>query len=735
MRRNKGAVAAGAAVFVALVAGLAGTLWQAHAAETQRDLAVTAKAEAEKIADFQSSALRRVDPSVMGSEIVADLRSRVDAARSRRGEKEADRQAALASFDALIADVNATDAARRILDANILAPASQAVAGEFGSEPETEAKLRQALAVTYSSLGMSDKALPEAERRLAACEGRLGPRTAKRSRARMSLGTVLFELGRLPECEAALASASSEYAASFPADDPDALLTRTCVGVLQMSLGQNDEAKRVFEEVAAAQERVSGPDSVEVANVLDNLGTARLNLEDAKSAIPLFERANRIYAARKGEADPKTLRTAQSLAQAYQEAGRPDDAVAKQLSTIATLERVKGARHPATAKAIARFVDVLRAQARFDEAEAQALKALDIRRAVLGDAHPDTITSIQALAILYSTVNRHDEAEALFVEALKLNETAYGPDSPKSMSAVSNLGVHYWFRGRIGDAQPLFERVVAFHEARGETGVVAASEARTNLAILYMRLRRLDEAQALSDRSVADLTAKLGAEHYLTLRAIATRSDVRFARGQYGHAATDYEEVVAARRKILAADDPDLIATVFSLAKTYVRLDRDADAEPLLREALAARRRTIGANHPETLSALSDLAQLLSDSGRTAESRPLVVELIAGRREAASGENATPRTMSDYARVLVFCPFEELCDTDEALRVAEKASATAGGSDPDVLDMLAIAQASAGRPEDAAATQRRALELLPADAPERPDFEKRLAEYEAPPPR
>ena len=150
VRRNKGTVAAGAAVFLALVVGLVGTLWQARAAERQRARADEARADAEKIADFQSSALRRVDPSEMGRDLFADLRSRVDETRARRGEKESDRAAALTSFDALFAGVNATDAARRIMDANILKPASEAVAEKFGAEPLLEARLREALAETYS---------------------------------------------------------------------------------------------------------------------------------------------------------------------------------------------------------------------------------------------------------------------------------------------------------------------------------------------------------------------------------------------------------------------------------------------------------------------------------------------------------------------------------------------------------------------------------------------------------
>ena len=749
VKRHKGPVAAGLAIFMALLAGLGGTIWQAREAARERDAARLAEGraleaqkvaeakekEAEKVAEFQSSALQRVDPSLMGRDLVADLRSRIDLARERRRESDAEREAARASFDTLFADVNATDAARRILDANILAPASEAVAERFGAEPETEARLRDALAKTYSSLGLAAKALPEAERRLAVLTERLGAAHRATLRAQTSLGTVYYALGRLAESEAALGAAASAFAASFPADDPDARKNRQCIAVLEMGLGRNDEAKRILESLVADEERLVGPESADVAPLIENLATAELNLRDEAAAIPLLERARRINATSKGESDPVTLRVQQKLARAYQLVGRRDDAVSTQLATVATFERVKGERHPSTAGAIAALADIYKLQARYDEAEREARRALEIRHAVLGETHPDTINSLGSLAILLSTRRRQDEAEPLFVEVLRRSETAYGPESPLTLTAINNLGILYWFQGRFEEAAPLFARTLAFHEARGEKGLVDAGEAMTNLAIAYTHLRRLDEAEALVDKAIAILSEKAGPEHRLTLQAKASRATLLATRRDFARAETAYAELLAARRKVMAADDPLLLETVFGHGETLRSLGRDAEAEPLLREAFEGRRRSFGAAHPETLDALQLLSELVFATGRTAESRPLFEELLEGRRAAATGENATPATKRSYASILVDAPFEDLRDPAKAIELARAASEESGGADPAILDTLASALAAAGQLAEAAATERLALERLPAGSPDRPAFEKRLEKYEGALPR
>ena len=500
-----------------------------------------------------------------------------------------------------------------------------------------------------------------------------------------------------------------------------------------MKTGQNDEAKRLFEELTAEAEREHGPDSVEVAEVVSNLAKACLNLENVEGAVPHLERAHRIYAARLGPTDPKTLDARQSLARRYETIGRREDAVATQIETIATLERTKGEKHPATAAAIAALAQIYRTQARFTDAETQAEKALALQRAVLGDAHPATLESLRTLAAVLSSQNRHDEAERLCEEALALSETLYGLSSPITMEAVNSLGAERWFRGRFEPAKDLFERVIAYHDSSGAEGVVPAAEVRRNLANVYMALGRLEEAEAPLDRSIADLTARLGPEHRATLDSRALRATLFNMRNDCERAADEFTAVIAARRKICPADDPELLKSLYNLALAYKRLGRLAEAEPLLRETLDGRRRTIGPNHPFTLETLAFLKFVLANTGRSSETRPLVEELLAARRAVANSPNATSRQKCAYATSLVTIEFEDLRDPAEAIRFATAASEEAGGADPMLLDALAFALHAAGRSAEAAAAQRRALEFLPPQAPEREEYEGRLAEYEAKP--
>jgi len=98
-----------------------------------------------------------------------------------------------------------------------------------------------------------------------------------------------------------------------------------------------------------------------------------------------------------GEAHPDTLGTRNSLARAYRDAGRLEEA-------IPLLERT-----------------------------------LTDRERVLGEAHPSTLTSRNSLAAAYRAVGRAAEAIPLFERTLAGCERVLGPDHPDTLASRDNL--------------------------------------------------------------------------------------------------------------------------------------------------------------------------------------------------------------------------------------------------------------------------------------------------------
>ncbi len=125
---------------------------------------------------------------------------------------------------------------------------------------------------------------------------------------------------------------------------------------------------------------------------------------------------------------------------------------------IADLERVLGPDHPDTLNARNSLAAAYQAAGRAADAIPLFEHILVAQQRVLGPKHPDTLTSQNNLAATYQDVGRFAEAILLFELTLAARERLLGPDHPDTMRLTDNLAAAYREAGRVAEAIPLLEQ-------------------------------------------------------------------------------------------------------------------------------------------------------------------------------------------------------------------------------------------------------------------------------------
>jgi tetratricopeptide (TPR) repeat protein len=166
----------------------------------------------------------------------------------------------------------------------------------------------------------------------------------------------------------------------------------------------------------------------------------------------------------------------------------------------------------------------------------------------LGAGHGDTLTIRNNLAAAYWRAGRLDRSVPLFEETLKLRISKLGPDHPDALLAQANLGVNYRDAGRPVEGARLMQE--ALERARGRPDALAL------LAFVPPQLGAAYEAAEL-----------------------------------FGAAEPYYRDALEQARKQFGPGDPRTVAAMATLARNLLKLEKWADAEPLLRECLAIRER------------------------------------------------------------------------------------------------------------------------------------------------
>ncbi len=192
----------------------------------------------------------------------------------------------------------------------------------------------------------------------------------------------------------------------------------------------------------------------------------------------------------------------------------------------------------------------------------------------------------------------------------------------------------------------------AAREIEGKFADQPLTEASIRLTIgnAYNALGRYTDAQQHLERSIQLRTAKLGADHPLTLTPRNNLALLYWDQGQYAQAETLLKEVLKARTARLGSDHGDTLATKVNLAGLYWVQGQYSKAETFLKEVLNVSTVGLGANHLHTLTTKNNLATLYRDQRQYAKAEPLFQEVLTERMARLGADHPdTLTTMNNLA--------------------------------------------------------------------------------------
>ncbi len=189
-----------------------------------------------------------------------------------------------------------------------------------------------------------------------------------------------------------------------------------------------------------------------------------------------------------------------------------------------------------------------------------------------------------------------------------------------------------------------------------------------------------------------------------------------------------------------------------NLAMAYKTMASVQQRQGKLADALDSSQRSLeiseklAARDPRNAQVQIDLAQekvqlleVLLQNGKREQARDLTASTLAALKSHAHQDTPSLYYLTDYVSILDSTPFPDLARSDDAVALARKGVAMMKEKDPETLDLLAKALARAGQRDEAIATEKRALSLLPASKPGKPrtatrrELEQTLASIEGKP--
>lgn len=439
-RRHRVLLRASAAVFVALVAGTAASLYFAFHARDERDVA-------NQILQFLTrDMIGAADPKLSGSASLT-VRDALDRARDRLGDRFHDRPDVRGPIVATLGNTYLSlgqwETARPLLE-----DAERLLAEAHGPVDDRTFEARQKHAEVLEQLG-EERALELRERLLADVRAARGPDHPLAMTALDCFAHTLLQVGEVERARALHAEAQERRTRVLGAEHPDTLVSANNLASAESRLGHYRRAAEIDRATWEVRRRVLGEDHPHTISSQANLA---LNLlydhwdsgydERLREAAELTAAAIRQRRAILGPHHPETLNSINNLMLIQLRENDLDGAEATGRELMAASTAALGPEHADTLRVIANFCDSLcssQDRAKWEEAKELSLRTLEIAERTMEPRNWVLAWHLKSAAMPLLRLAEFERSRDLLVRALTIFRATLGDEHDRTVSTARRL--------------------------------------------------------------------------------------------------------------------------------------------------------------------------------------------------------------------------------------------------------------------------------------------------------
>jgi serine/threonine protein kinase len=402
---------------------------------------------------------------------------------------------------------------------------------------------------------------------------------------------------------------------------------RSLIGKLYEQIGDLKQAEDMERGALVINQRIFGPESLEAAASLNDLGLEFM----AQHKLPEAEKAHsEALAIRRhllGEEDPDTATSLNDLGAVYRDESRLKEA--EPMAREALQIRIKrlGTNNLEVADSLRNLSIILGSESKWSEAKKTAEEVLAMRRNLLGPDHPYIADSLEDVAWAASGMHQYKEAEQDDAEALALRHKRLGdahPDIGRNLNALGQLIYH---QNDLPTADAVLRATLSIQRS------LVGEDNPATLDTLHALGRALDsegkftEAESVLQEALAIWNKKNDDENDERLYTLRDLGDTFENEKKWPEAATVWRESLAPWRKRNGIDGQESMYTLRKLGLALMAERKWPQAESVWHEALSISSKK-GDDDPEALADLGRLVSVLASEKRFADAQQLLDKML-----------------------------------------------------------------------------------------------------------
>jgi serine/threonine-protein kinase len=533
-RHRVGALAS-AAVLLALIGGLAGTIWKSRAASLEA-------AKEREVKAFLVALFRIADPQSVAP-------------------------------------------GRQITAAELLERGTRQIDTALAARPAVQAELLDVVGVIHRNLGLYQRAESLFRRSLQLSRTVYGDNHSIVAARSTDLASALLEQGRYAEAESLLTAALAVQRKALGVEDSAVATTMGTLAAVYRAQGAFDRAETFYRQALALDRRRLGPAGLEVATDLDNLGVLLEERKHFGDAERLMRDGLSIRRQKLPPDHPAVINSLHNLSVVRKDQGDLKGAEYFNRQVLEGRRRLYPDGHPDLAIALRELGTTLNEEGQWTEAEPYLVEALAMQRAMLGPEHPQTILTLNNLATLRYYIGRLDSSLVELREVVQVWTKTLGAEHQNTLTARASVASLLTELQSYREAERLMRDVVEAERRQFGPMHLNLTQSLTGLATLLEATGRATQAEAAYREVLAIFRKEFPEGHPAMAKALTNLGALVTRQGRAAEGEPLLRQALALRTQAFGAQARYTAATRGQLGTCLAHLGRVAEAEPLLRES------------------------------------------------------------------------------------------------------------------------------------------------------
>jgi serine/threonine-protein kinase len=478
--RNRAASVGVALVMMSIIAGIAGTAWQARVASMERDAARLEAQRAGAVSDFLTGLFEISDPDENAGEDVT---------------------------------------AREVLDKGYDELA------KLDDQPELQVALKGTMANVYSKLGLWLKSKEVYDEVLAASIELYGNESYQATDTRINLGIVCLESSLFDEAEAHLQECYDIRLNQEPQNDNWLVMPLLSLARVAEFKGNEQHAIELFEQAFAMMSPENQADAEGMGRAYNNYASALSGVgryAGADSAFAMAEK-NWLISLPENHTYFGALYSNWALTKSYlDQDGQAEVLHHKALAIKRKLKHNK----VQIGVSLINLGNLLVSTGRPEEGLPMLTEALEINRDAFGNAHYYTAAAVINVGTAQLALGNYDAAESHYREGEEIFREIFGDEHAAVAIAHTRLGQAAHQRGDLERAERIFREAVAIHRPLLPSSRMRFGETLYELGEVLIKQGKPGAAEAHLDEALVIFNETLGVESEWTRKTRVLMADL-----------------------------------------------------------------------------------------------------------------------------------------------------------------------------------------------------------------